>query len=124
MSRRIIPSINFDLTNQKFNEFFGCKDTAPPFDTQWEIVEDNYQLKIPMETVDKKDIRVELSCKFVTVSSEQHYGSGTVCSYSNIFSLPEDLIESSLEAEFKDHVLFLKGKRNLDTVSVRVIEVK
>ncbi len=127
--------------NSLFDDFFGKsffndsyeRDFIPSVDVLES--EKNYEIKVSVPGLDKKDINVEIDDRVLTISGERkfsnedegtkyktvetHYGS-----FKRSFRLPENVDESAVRAEYTNGILDVVIPKSEVVKNNRVIKIK
>jgi len=125
--------------NPFFDELFGSElmDSRSAFSVPSANVkekEEKYEIELAVPGFEKKEIKIELNEKVLTVSSEREEVKEEnqekytrrefrKNSFSRSFRLPEGIQESEIIANFKDGVLSIEIPKYVEVKKVKSIEI-
>ena len=137
---RYNPFNELDFWNTSFNRFFNDTTGTVPKTQAWspkvDIVEKDGQVIISAELagMDKKDIQVNVEDRVLTISGERkveeenrkdnyYRKERSYGSFKRAFTLSDDLITDEINADYKDGILTVTLKKDVEKETVKQIAI-
>jgi HSP20 family protein len=127
--RALVPFYNNQQVSNVFkemDEIFSNWSSTPlrswEYNTHFTEAENHFSLAVDMPGLKKADLKLEIQGQSLSVSGESKR-EGTSRTYRRVFTLPESVDTSKIEAKFEDGVLELHLPK-METAKSRLIEIQ
>ncbi|HKJ33776.1 MAG TPA: Hsp20/alpha crystallin family protein [Balneolales bacterium] len=136
----VSPAEFMDLPNARFSDFLDeffndalARTDRDTFIPNVDISEDNdsYHIEVALPGLNKDDIKMDLKDRTLTISGERkfekekkdkryHLMESGYGKFSRSFDLSDDVDKDSIDAQFKDGILYIDLKKTEEKVSKQI----